>query len=250
MAYIPELTGTVRDIRPLDHHYYKSEIILEDVKSGQFSPSFPPVVSIKFQRPVEDLPFKTGVQVHAYAFQIGRENEYEAEGFKVAGHIEEEGEDMMVQLKDKTIQLTISAQLYPTTPPVEIMPGEKDDSVRKKTAIAQFLTRCDAWKKFGRIDNSLSIAGQPMIYHCIYCGAICDILAEDFLCLPRYVCSCCEQLNKEGWRKDALDALKRAEIAAKIPSAEELDLIAGPPPKEWLEEKGWSDDNNSQGQDQ
>jgi hypothetical protein len=238
MAYIPELIGTVHDIRKLDDHYYKSEIVLKGVKPGHFSPSWPDVVHIKFRRPVEDLPFRKEQQVHAYAFQIGKDNEYEAEGFKVPGLTKERQEEMIVQPKDRILRLLLTREDFPTTPPVEIQPGEKDNSVRKRTAIQQYLTRCRVWKG-KRIDNDQSLAGEPMIYHCVYCGIICDILAEDFLCMPRYECSACEHLKKEGWQKEAIDAQKRAEITEKIPSAEELDLIAGPPPKEWLEEKGW-----------
>jgi hypothetical protein len=37
------------------------------------------------------------------------------------------------------------------------------------------------------------------------------------------------------------DKNRRAEITARIPSAEELDLIAIDPPAEWLADKGWGD---------
>lgn len=76
----------------------------------------------------------------------------------------------------------------------------------KEFAIRQFLLRVRQSKREGITDNSQAYAGEPMVFHCKWCGTICDILPEDYFFPPHKVCSQCEGLIQEGW----LDAALRA----------------------------------------
>ena len=52
-----------------------------------------------------------------------------------------------------------------------------------------------------KIDNGALHAGEPMYFYCKHCGALSDVLPEEYVERPKKVCDDCQKMVDEGWLK-------------------------------------------------
>lgn len=50
-----------------------------------------------------------------------------------------------------------------------------------------------------QIDNGSLRAGSPMYFYCNTCGALSDVLPENFISRPSHICTPCKYMKEQGW---------------------------------------------------
>jgi len=53
--------------------------------------------------------------------------------------------------------------------------------------------------KPAKIDNEKLHAGEPMYFYCKHCGALSDVLPEEYTGKPNHVCDDCQKMVNNGW---------------------------------------------------
>jgi hypothetical protein len=69
----------------------------------------------------------------------------------------------------------------------------------RKFALKALAERRERNRKAKRIDNSASRVGAPMVYYCLSCGAVADMLPELHIGEPRSLCDECDAMKRMGW---------------------------------------------------
>lgn len=69
----------------------------------------------------------------------------------------------------------------------------------KERAIAALWRRRQESQTRTKIDNSTLVAGAPMYFYCVSCGAVADVKPEAFFTPPRTLCQECDALKECGW---------------------------------------------------
>ena len=49
------------------------------------------------------------------------------------------------------------------------------------------------------IDNAALVAGSPMYFYCIVCGALADVKPEEYIIPPAKLCKECQDMKDAGW---------------------------------------------------
>jgi uncharacterized OB-fold protein len=69
----------------------------------------------------------------------------------------------------------------------------------KEFALKALKARRRKSAKVKKIDNSSLYAGSPMYFYCKTCGAIADILPENYIAPPKKYCNQCQAMIDLNW---------------------------------------------------
>lgn len=93
-----------------------------------------------------------------------------------------------------TLPVPLHQSHFPLTEGISCGSDESAGDYNKRVMLAQFVSRYKTCNRNDVYNNQQMSAGQPMVMYCCHCRMMCDILPEDFVCIPRNVCTPCQQL--------------------------------------------------------